>query len=186
MADLVLEHFKLIWQKKEIIQVPSIVVKDPIVSICVQTFNQVNYIEVYLNSLLSQLTTFTFEILLAEDDSNDGTRLICENYARKYPDKIKLFLHCRENNIRISGELSANFPGLYNLLSARGKYLAICEGDDQWNDPYKLQKQVDFLNNNPSYSLVYHSYKTIDHNSKEIISTEEKNQPQKDLSKEEV
>ncbi len=186
MDNLDLEHFKLTWQKKEVIEVPNKVVNDPLVSICVQTFNQVNYIEDCLNSLQSQLTTFTFEILLAEDDSNDGTRLICKNYSLKYPDKIRLFLHYRENNIKISGKPSANFPGLYNLLSARGKYIAICEGDDLWKDPYKLQKQVDFLVSNPSFSLAYHSYITIDQDSNLIYSVEQGNQPKRDLTKEDL
>ena len=186
MNDINLAHFKLIWQKKKVVEVPYLIKEDPLVSICVQTYNQVAYIKECLDSLISQKTTFPIEILLAEDESEDGTRSICIDYAQKYPDKIRLFLHCRQNNIKILGEPSANFPAIYNLLNTRGKFIAICEGDDFWGDPNKLQKQVDFLIKNPAYSFAYHSYITIDHKSNIIHSNEQKNQPQKDLSTEEL
>ena len=85
-----------------------------------------------------------FEILVGEDASSDGTRDVCIAYAKKYPKKIKLFLHSRENNIRVYGKPTAKFNSAYNSYNAKGKYIAICEGDDFWTDPLKLQKQVDF------------------------------------------
>ncbi len=105
-----------------------------------------------------QKTNFQFEILLGEDASTDGTREICIEYAKKYPNKIKLFLHSRENNIKINGQQTGRFNFLYNLSSACGKYIALCEGDDYWTDPLKLQKQVDFLEANPESAMVCTDY----------------------------
>ncbi|MFW5983501.1 MAG: glycosyltransferase, partial [bacterium] len=84
------------------------------------------------------------------------TREICIEYAKKHPDKIRLFLHRRENVIIIGGQPTGRFNFLYNLKEARGKYIALCEGDDYWTDPHKLQKQVDFLENHTEYSACAH------------------------------
>ena len=100
-----------------------------------------------------QKTDFDFEILLGEDESTDGTREICIEYAKKYPDKIRLFLHKRENVIYINGNPTGRFNFLYNLTISKGKYIALCEGDDYWTDPLKLQKQVDFLEKNEDYNV---------------------------------
>ncbi len=130
---------------------------EPLVSVCVQTYQHVNFIKDCLDGILMQKTDFFFEILLGEDASTDGTREVCKNYAEKNPDKIGLFLHHRENNIKINNMPTGRFNIMYNLFNARGKYIAICEGDDYWIDPYKLQKQVDFLEANPSFSMCFHN-----------------------------
>src|SRR5690606_4409195 len=114
---------------------------NPVVSVCVQTYQHAPYIRECLDSILMQKTDFPFEILLGEDESSDGTREICIEYAEKFPDKIKLFLHRRENNIQIFGYPTGRFNFLTNLYSSNGKYIAICEGDDYWTDSDKLQKQ---------------------------------------------
>ena len=108
-----------------------------------------------------QKTNFNFEILLGEDDSSDSTREICIQYAKQNPDKIRLFLHSRENNIKIDGKPTGRFNFLNNLKESKGKYIALCEGDDYWTDPYKLQKQVDFLEANPDYSICFHKVKLL-------------------------
>jgi len=118
-----------------------------------------------------QETNFPFEVLLAEDESNDKTREICLNYAEKYPEKIRLFLHSRLNNIQVLEEPTANFPAMYNLFSAKGKYIAVCEGDDYWTDPHKLQKQYSFMEKNPEYSICYHDFKIITNNKEEKLSS---------------
>lgn len=141
-----------------------------VVTICIQTFNHVNFIEKCLKGILLQETSFPIEILLADDDSTDGTREICIEYAKKYPEKIKLFLHSRKNNIKIDGSPSPVFSFLYNLFSARGKYIAICEGDDFWIDPLKLQKQFEFMETNSEYVLCYHDFKIVDSSGMEINS----------------
>jgi glycosyltransferase involved in cell wall biosynthesis len=122
------------------------------VSVCIQTYNHVYYIKECLESILSQKTNFDFEILLGEDNSSDGTRELCIDYAKRFPNKIRLFLHHRENNISIGGQPTGRFNFMYNLYSAKGKYIALCEGDDYWTDSLKLQKQVDFLEGNLEYS----------------------------------
>lgn len=127
------------------------------VSVCVHTFQHKNFITSCIEGILSQQTSFPFELLIGDDSSADGTREICLDYAKRYPGKIRLFLHHRENNIRINGSPSGRYNFIYNLNAARGKYIAICEGDDSWTDPRKLQKQVDILEADDSVSLVFHN-----------------------------
>jgi len=143
------------FQKEEIIEFPHQEIADPIVSVCVQTYWHENYIRKCLEGILEQKTNFEFEILLGEDDSPDNTRQICIEYAKKYPEKIRLFLHDRANNIKINGNPTGRFNFLYNLYSARGKYITLCEGDDYWTDPNKLQKQVDFLEVNEDFAITF-------------------------------
>ena len=126
---------------------------EPLVSICIVTYNHAKYIEQCLNSILSQKTNFSFEIILGEDESSDNTRTICIDYAKRYPEKIKLFLRSRKDVIYINGNATGRYNFLENLKACRGKYIALCEGDDYWTDPLKLQKQVDFLEANPDYAI---------------------------------
>lgn len=152
-------NFKAFKKKYEKIQVehyPNEINDNPVVSVCVQTYNHAPYVKECLESILMQETDFHIEILLGEDGSMDGTREICKEYAQKYPDKIRLFLHHRENNIKIGGQPTGRFNLLYNLYSARGKYIALCEGDDYWTDPLKLQKQVNIIEAN-NYAGVAHN-----------------------------
>jgi len=134
--------FKNKYEVKKVVENNNSAPTKPIISVCVQTYNHSNYIRHCLNSILEQQTNFDFEILLGEDASTDGTREICIEYAEQYPDKIRLFLHHRENNIKIGDQPTGRFNFLYNLFSAKGKYIALCEGDDYWTDPFKLQKKV--------------------------------------------
>jgi len=147
--------------KEEIIEFPHQTSVNPSVSVCVQTYRHENYIKQCLDGILEQKTNFEFEILLGEDDSPDNTRQICIEYANNHPEKIRLFLHNRANIIKISGTSTGRFNFLYNLFSARGKYIALCEGDDYWTDPYKLQKQVDFLEVNPDFSICFNKVKVL-------------------------
>lgn len=152
-------EFKQKYEHKKVEEYPNNVSNSPVVSVCVQTYQHASYIKDCLDGILMQKTDFPFEILLGEDASTDGTREICMEYAQKYPEKIKLFLHHRENNIKINGNPSGRFNMLYNLYSARGEHIAFCEGDDYWTDPLKLQKQVGFLENNNDYSFSFHPVK---------------------------
>ncbi len=118
----------------------------PKVSVLVATYQHAPYIKQCFDGLLQQKTNFSFEIIVGEDESVDGTRDICIEYAHKYPDKIKLFLRNRnESQYFESEKKKCGFNGLWNLLEAKGKFIAWCEGDDVWIDPLKLQKQVDVL-----------------------------------------
>lgn len=155
------ESFKRNYQFNIIKEFPNLVEGNPKVSISLLTYQHKDYIEECLRGILMQQTNFLFEILLAEDDSTDGTREICIEYAQKFPDKIRLFLHHRENNININGNPTGRFNFVYNLYSANGKYLAMCEGDDYWTDPLKLQKQVDFLENNKGFIFSFHDVNVL-------------------------
>lgn len=165
-----LEDFITKYEHKPVQENDNNVQNSQLVSVCVQTYQHVSFIEQCLDGILSQETNFSFEILLGEDASTDGTREICIEYAKKYPNKIRLFLHHRENNIKINGSPSGRFNFLFNLYSARGKYIAICEGDDYWIDRRKLQKQVDFLETNLDYGLVYTKTMVFDQNQNKLVS----------------
>lgn len=160
--------FKNQFQKKPVTEFPHKVSKNPMVSVCIQTYNQVHYISQCLDSILMQQTNFEIEILLGEDASQDGTREICIEYAKKFPDKIRLFLHERENNIQVNKKNTGLFNSLYNLYTANGKYIAYCDGDDYWTDPMKLQQQVSFLEQNPKYVISYHKAIFVDSRGNQI------------------
>ncbi|MEO8588907.1 MAG: glycosyltransferase family A protein [Flavobacteriales bacterium] len=129
---------------------------EPSVSIVTLTYRHAAYIEQCIEGALMQRTTFPVEILVGEDDSDDGTREICQRLAAEHPDRIKLFLRERKDVVHIMGIPTgrSNFLGL--LASARGKYVALCEGDDYWTDPLKLQKQVDHLEAHPEDAVCFH------------------------------
>ena len=142
-------------EKKPVQHYSNNVNESPAVSVCIQTYQHERYIKRCLDSILSQQTSFDFEILVGEDDSNDRTREICIEYADKYPDKVRLFLHSRENNIKIAGLPTGRFNLVYNFFQANGVYIALCEGDDYWEDPDKLQKQYEFMEANPDCSVCF-------------------------------
>lgn len=149
------EQFRAKYQKVEIPDAKANTPESPLVSVCVQTYRHAEFIRECLDSLLNQKVDFEYEILLGEDASTDGTREICIEYAEKYPERIRLFLHRRENNIAVGGKPTGRFNFLHNLLNAKGQFIAICEGDDYWTDTNKLQRQVDFLRTHSEASMVY-------------------------------
>lgn len=134
----------------------------PLVSVTVATYQHVNYIRQCLEGILMQKTNFPYEIIVGEDGSVDGTQDICKEYAEKYPDRIRLFIRDRNLSqfVAENGKVT-RFNGIWNRMSARGKYIAWCEGDDYWIDPLKLQKQVDFLESHPDYGLIYTQAKVL-------------------------
>lgn len=125
--------------------------KTPLVSVCCITYNHAPYISQCVDGFLMQKTSFPFEIIINDDCSNDGTTEILKDYAIKYPDLIHLILHDENQYSKGIRRILATF--VYPV--AKGKYIAICEGDDYWTDPYKLQKQVDYLESHPECGLVY-------------------------------
>lgn len=127
----------------------------PTVSICCTTFNHENYIAKCIEGFLMQQTDFLIEILIFEDASNDGTAEIVKNYAAQ-DDRIITF-------IQSENQWSQQKYGMIDWLfpAAKGKYIALCEGDDYWTDPLKLQKQVDILEADPSIAMVYSDAATI-------------------------
>ncbi|QED36533.1 glycosyltransferase family 2 protein [Antarcticibacterium arcticum] len=170
-------QFKEKYQKFEVEEFPNKVTYSPLVSVLVQTYNHENYIRECLDSILYQKTDFDFEILLGEDYSTDTTREICKDYAEKNPENIRLFLHHPDNKIIINGVSTGNFNAFYNFYKAQGKYIAFCEGDDRWRDPFKLQKHINSFKTNFRLVMNYHSYITVDHNSNLFQTYQMKLQP---------
>jgi glycosyltransferase involved in cell wall biosynthesis len=119
----------------------------PLLSVCLITYNHVNYIREAIDSILMQKVSFPWDIIIADDFSTDGTRDILLEYKEKYPDLIKLIL--QEKNVGAE----KNWMDL--ITTPTSKYIAYFEGDDYWIDPYKLQKQVSFLENNENYGMIY-------------------------------
>ena len=121
------------------------------VAVYMITYNHEDYIEQAIESIVNQKANFLYKLFIGEDCSTDNTRQICIGLKEKYPDKIHLVLN--ERNVGAS----QNAQKIFNLCFNSGaKYVAMCEGDDYWTDPLKLQKQVDFLVTNQDYVLTFH------------------------------
>lgn len=128
----------------------------PLVSICCLAYNHEKYIKEAIEGFLIQKTDFPFEIIIHDDASTDQTAEIIRKYESQHP---ALF-----NNIyQVENKFSQGIKPTTNFLypRARGKYIALCEGDDFWTDPLKLQKQVDFLEANEDYSGAAHQSNVI-------------------------
>jgi len=163
-----MKNFKKKYQKFPVKELANDITKFPLVSICVLTYQHANYINKCLEGILKQKTNFPIEIIIGEDESQDGTREICIKYAKKYPDKIRLFLHSRKNNIKIAGKSTGRFTFVYNIYNARGKYIALLDGDDYWINPNKLQKQVDCFESNPDCSICFNPSFIINEKNKKL------------------
>lgn len=136
---------------------------DIMISVCCITYNHEQYIRESIEGFLMQKTNFKYEILIGEDCSTDKTRQIIEEYAKIYP-HIKL--------ITSKTNVGPNRNARRVLEHAEGKYIAFCDGDDYWTDSLKLQKQFDFLENNPDYVICCHYCKKIDNSGQEIYVNE--------------
>lgn len=123
--------------------------REVMVSIHCIAYNQGKYIKETLDGFIAQKTNFRFEAIVHDDASTDNTADIIKEYAEKYPSIIKPIFETENQYSKRDGSLSKI---MFNHL--RGKYIAYCEGDDYWIDPLKLQKQVDFLETHPDYTLV--------------------------------
>lgn len=124
-----------------------------IVSISCITYNHAPYIRQCLDGFLMQQTNFAYEVLIHDDASTDGTTEIIKEYEAKYPDIIKPIYE--DENQWVKGRRGS---AVFNFPRAKGKYIALCEGDDYWTDPLKLQKQVCFLEKHQECSLCCHQY----------------------------
>lgn len=130
-----------------------------LVTICCTAYNQEKYIRQCLEGFVMQKTQFSFEAIVHDDASTDNTAAIIKEYAGKYPEIIKPIFE-KEN------QYSKHNGSLRRIMreNMRGKYIATCEADDYWTDPYKLQKQVDILEADPNVSMVYTAFRTVDPN----------------------
>ncbi len=131
-------------------------IDNPRVSIICHTYNHINYIRDALNGFLMQKTDFPFEIIVHDDASTDGTRKIVQEYAEKYGNIIKIIL--QDNNQFGLGKSPLSFT----WKKAKGKYIALCEGDDYWTDVKKIQIQAQYLEQNPEVSVTFHDAYSVD------------------------
>lgn len=129
---------------------------NPLVSVSMITYQHASYIKEALDSVLMQKVDFPYEICLGEDGSTDGTRDICIDYARRHPDKIRLFLRDRSNPARGSFRAPYMFNNAATFNACRGKYIAMLEGDDYWLHPQKLQLQVNDLERSQALAVSCH------------------------------
>lgn len=119
------------------------------VSICCLAHNHGRYIAAALDSFLAQQVTFDYEVVIGEDCSSDDTLAVINTYISASGGRIRVIHH--ERNIGMIENL------ITTIKACRGTYIAFCEGDDYWTDPYKLAKQVHFLDTHPDHCLTYHN-----------------------------
>jgi glycosyltransferase involved in cell wall biosynthesis len=125
----------------------------PKASVWMITYNHENYIAQAIESVIHQVTTFDFELVIGEDCSTDATRKICLDFQEKYPNIIRVLEHT--SNVGIHKNL------INTLEDCSGEYIALLEGDDYWTDRSKLQKQVSFLSNHPEFVMCYQKTREI-------------------------
>lgn len=131
----------------------------PLLSVFMITYNHEKFIEKAIDSLIIQQTQFPIKVIISDDCSTDRTKEILKLYKKNYPDIIEVFFN--PQNIGASKNAARTFGKCFN---SGAKYIAMLEGDDYWTDPLKLQKQVDFLEQNRDYSLCITNYNIIDEN----------------------
>lgn len=151
----------------------------PKVSISCITYNQKRYIADAIESFLSQKTNFDYEIIIHDDASTDGTTEVIKKYESLYPDKV-IGIYQTEN--QFSKGININPTFVYP--KCRGEYIALCEGDDYWCDEYKLQKQVDYMDQHPECSFCFtngYIYNTLNKTTRDFLPYEEK---ERDLASE--
>ena len=123
--------------------------EEPLVSVQCLVYNHEPYLRKCLDGLVMQKTHFPFEIIVHDDVSTDHSVDIIKEYESKYPDIVKPIYEKENQYSKGDGRIIQ----IMNV-ACKGKYIALCEGDDYWTDPLKLQKQVDFLESHPEYSMV--------------------------------
>ncbi len=149
---------------------------NPKLSVIMITYKHEKFIEQAITSVLEQETDFNFELIIANDNSPDATHEIIQGIIKNYSRANLINYFKNEENLGPN----ANYIKAYK--SGTGKYIAVCEGDDYWNDESKLQKQVDFLENNPEYVLTYHSAQCIDENGL-VLNNISNAEPKQELTK---
>ena len=136
----------------------------PLVTVRCTVYNHEKYLRNCLDGIVMQKTNFVFHAIVHDDASTDKSAVIIKEYATRYPTIIKPIFEM-ENQYSKGGEFLSRIMEEHTL----GKYVAYCEGDDYWTDPYKLQKEVDILERNNNVKLVYTSYSNVDEDGNLII-----------------
>lgn len=125
----------------------------PLVVIRSLVYNHEPYLRDCLEGFVMQQTTFPFVAVVHDDCSTDGSAAILREYAEKYPHIIKPVYETENQYSKKDGSLRRVMDEACAKYGA--KYYALCEGDDYWTDPHKLQKQVDFMEDHPDYTLTF-------------------------------
>lgn len=133
---------------------------DIIVAIKVIVYNHEPYLRDCLEGFVMQKTNFPFVAIVHDDASTDGSAAIIREYEEKYPDIIKPIYETENQYSKHDGSLGRIMNAAVDATGA--KYVAMCEGDDYWTDPLKLQKQVDFMEENPEFGLCYTDYHCLE------------------------
>jgi glycosyltransferase involved in cell wall biosynthesis len=138
------------------------------------TYNHELYIKKAIDSVLMQVTNFKFKLIIGEDCSTDNTLKICKKYKDLYPDKIELLIN--EHNVGANLNAKKTYS---KCLESGAKYIAMLEGDDYWTDPFKLQKQVDFLEENLDFTFSMGRVDILIEETKETVRRKENVNPEK-------
>lgn len=133
----------------------------PKVSVCIPTYNHEKYIRQTLDGVLMQKTDFEFEIVIGDDASSDNNQQVIQEYVDKYPNLFQAFLHKENQGPKEPKEFGGRNNVLGLLKACKGDYVALCEGDDYWTNPQKLQKQVDFMEANKDFVICHHNMSVI-------------------------
>lgn len=119
-------------------------------------YNHEPFVAQAIESVLAQKTTFEVQLVIGDDASTDNSQAIIRSYAERYPDRVKT--HLRKTNV---GPYSRDCPPMVLISSVKAKYTAYLECDDYWTDPYKLQKQIEFMESRPHLSLCTHAVEVV-------------------------
>lgn len=138
-------------------------IEEPLVTIQCLVYNQKYFLRDCLDGFVMQKTNFPFEAIIHDDASTDGSADIIREYAEKYPNIIKPIYEKENQYSKKNGSLTKIMNATCN-----GKYIAFCEGDDYWIDPYKLQKQVDYMESHLDIGLCYTNFNILNYNTKDI------------------
>jgi len=154
---------------------------EPLVSIVCHSYNHADYIENALNGFLMQQTDFRFEVVVHDDASSDGTAAIVEKYAAKYPTILRPILQT-ENQFR-----RGKRPPFFSFPASKGKYIALCEGDDYWLDHHKISVQANFLESHPEISVCGHDALIVQNGmllkSSKLLDSQKRDFDSRDLQK---
>jgi glycosyltransferase involved in cell wall biosynthesis len=130
-----------------------LVMDNPLVSVKMLTYNHAPYISRAIEGVINQKTCYPFELVIGEDFSTDGTREIVHDYQKRFPDIIRVITSEQNVGVKKNNKRTTD--------ACRGKYITICEGDDYWHHPEKIQMQAEYLEDHPDCGLVYTSFDVL-------------------------
>ncbi len=148
--------------------------KKLMVSVIMITYKHEAYIAQAIEGVLMQKTTFEYDLVIADDCSPDGTESIIREIINTNAKGHLIKYHLHEKNIG----MCAN--GIFALKQCAGKYIALCEGDDYWTDPTKLQQQFDFMEQHPDYIMCCHDRNVVDEQNNILIKNQQTTKVDKD------